>query len=1202
MKKKRIILGISILLIVLTNIFLFINNQQKELTNSQEGTEIETIKNDTIAANDNTVTFKAQTGITLSYKKQRGVINVNYDNDTLKSFSCSADYSSCTVTVIANVQNGYTFTGWTETGDCNNIVSNKNEYMKIFNNTIKSITYTACAREIKTSTNTGTTPATTTTTKKKTAKSNNIIAFKTSTGIASLSDVVFTNKNNITITNDSNTLKSFSCNVIVPNCGIYIKAIVKDGYTFTGWTETGNCNNLISNNEALSKEFDVNTPSKTYTACAQKTANITNNNFATCTNKIYGKTTYKGELASDGMDVQCGKSSTGTHFRCWEGTCSNKSGEKCTFYDAEVIGCADSTISSQQINLTISSQTGIELSNYKINKKSLYSSPTIESDTSTYKSFICNGSTGECNVSITAKEKKGYTFRGWSKDKCKNIVSTSKEITIDFGRYTTLDYVACVGGSGSTSIGNAPTVTEPVAKDTFTFNYNDYVYAKGNEYQGETIKCGDKLYISVCTNDNDPICKVTSINGNSVSNTQIRKSNFVKNESETGCFNEITRYIKEKTYYFSNSNLSEGKTEIGCGATVTFKESIDKACSAGSCKVYYNNNLVYISNDKIVSDKPVCDNSNENVCVTSDDVKNVKDSTSVKICKKDDNENKRNSIVTCAEDYEKSYKLITDTCDNNKDDCYKEYKYTCNYVKRPGVSATAGILKSNGYGTLSITGQDNGNIGLKGYYISNGDTPTENSNWISFSSNNSATIEKTAGTYFIWTMNNKNRLSYQVMAKVYDSELSTTLSSVNITDENGENVSINSLDSTIGYTGELVDEQYALLSNSLIADTKIGGFDKLTTAYEISVASNKVAIYTTLTSSDASYVSGYEPRTIDLDYGRNVALIKIVNKNGRERTYTFIINRVDDRSNSNILNDITLSKGKIDFDPYTTNYTVKISKSTKLVSVNAELNSQTASFIKYYEPREVQISEDVQSVVLKVISEAGSIRSYVITFIKSDIKDDSKNSSYLSSLTVPGTQLGFDKETYDYTITVPYDTESIPIYAFAESEKATVTIGNNTGLKVGNNLIEIEVKNGSNIKVYNLHVIRKESGLDIANSAKLGLLSIKNYNIDFNPDILDYIVKIKREKSLLITASPESNRADIYMYGNNDLTGFSTVRVKVIAENGLTNIYSIDIQKASYNKKIEVIAAISGGIIVITTCTIILIRKRRKKMKEYLEG
>ena len=304
-----------------------------------------------------------------------------------------------------------------------------------------------------------------------------------------------------------------------------------------------------------------------------------------------------------------------------------------------------------------------------------------------------------------------------------------------------------------------------------------------------------------------------------------------------------------------------------------------------------------------------------------------------------------------------------------------------------------------------------------------------------------------------------------------------------------------------------------------------------------------------------------------------------------------------------MLSSLTISKGKLNFDSYVSSYDVSIPKNTKKVSINGTLVSDKAAFIQGYEPREITITEDVQSAVLKVRSESGSIRSYVVTFTRNGSDDHSEdNSTYLSSLSVPGTQLGFNKEVYDYTISVPYDTETIPIYAFGESSKAVVNVSNNSGLKVGNNLVEIEVKNGNKTRIYSIHVIRKESGLDISNSNKLAMLSVKNYNINFNPDILDYVVKIKREKSLLITASPESNRADVYMVGNNDLTGFSTIRVKVIAENGLTNIYSIDIQKDPYNKTIELIAAVAGGLIFVGTAIIVIIKKRRNKIKEYLEG
>ena len=824
-----------------------------------------------------------------------------------------------------------------------------------------------------------------------------------------------------------------------------------------------------------------------------------------------------------------------------------------------------------------------------------------------------------CSATVAANPASGYIFVKWASDSsCSNNLGKGNPASFsakEFGNVTACFAKSSTGGStGGTggSGGNTPVDEQPIVSNNE--EVNSVYYAKGEGFSGDSIACGDKLYITTCTKTNDPICNVSSINDKAVSNTQIRKSDIVKNQSETGCFQKIERYIAEKTYYYSDKGLSKDKTEIGCGSTVIFKKEIKSSCDGKSCEVEYNGKTVYINIDYITSDKPACQNKGNTgdntggetkTCVTSKSVTGAKGEVPVSICKKDDTEDTRNKIVSCAEDYEFKYKLTNDTCkDSNSDNCYKDYLYTCSYIKRPGVNASAGTVGSNGKGTITITGVPYGNIGILGYHVSSGDEPTVNSGWSTFNAvNNSFSIERTAGTYFIWAINEKRRISYPVLAKVYDADLSTTLSSFKVQDENGNdiNTNISSLDGTVGYKTGVKDSKYALLSNSLIADS-VGGFDKLTTSYELSVTANKIALYATLTSSDAAYVSGFEPRTIDLDYGRNVALIKIVNKDGKERCYTFIINRVDDRNNSNLLKNVKLSRGSIDFDPYTTNYDVKISRFTKKVSVNAELDSSTSTFIKGYEPREVEITEDRQSVVLKVISETGSIRSYVITFIRNGEDKDNVNSTYLSSLTVPGTMLGFDKETYDYTITVPYETEDLPIYAFAEDENATVKVGNNTGLKVGNNLIQIEVKNNNKTRIYSLHVIRKESGLDISNSSRLGTLSIKNYNIEFSPDKLDYEVKIKREKTLLISATPESNRADIYMYGNNDLTGFSTIRVKVIAENGLTNIYSIDIQKAAYNKKIEIIASVAGVSALLIVSLVIYLKKKNNKRKEYLEG
>ena len=75
----------------------------------------------------------------------------------------------------------------------------------------------------------------------------------------------------------------------------------------------------------------------------------------------------------------------------------------------------------------------------------------------------------------------------------------------------------------------------------------------------------------------------------------------------------------------------------------------------------------------------------------------------------------------------------------------------------------------------------------------------------------------------------------------------------------------------------------------------------------------------------------------------------------------------------------------------------------------------------------------------------------------------------------------------------------------------------------------------------------------------------------------------------------------MFIRGNDELTGFSTVRVKVVAENGDFETYSIDIKKDAYNKKIEIASIIAGAVIILLSSCIIVIKKKHKSKKEYYE-
>lgn len=749
---------------------------------------------------------------------------------------------------------------------------------------------------------------------------------------------------------------------------------------------------------------------------------------------------------------------------------------------------------------------------------------------------------------------------------------------------------------------------------------NAYFYAKeGARYSGASIYCGDRVYVTKC--DENGYCTVTKINGGDVkTTTKVYKNKLSTTDISNTCSSKVG-YVKEGTNTYTNSSMSVKKQSLTCGTEISLTPSLGDRCTDGVCKVTIKGEEQYIYLNNILRDKPACSASTtDEKCESSSKLTDFKSKIeNFKICyRKVENENRYvtdkddniNDKVTCAENYSKTVIQTGSTCTNNitSKTCYFTYTVSCDYMARPSVSSTGSIVRADGYGTVTLQATDNGSQGIKGYYISSGTEPIINSEWTSFNDESYVAREnKMAGTYFVWVINKNNRISYPSMSRIYDADTSTTISSFSVKSTDGtETYDAKPLnDETTAYeSATLVDSKYVRLSNTLKNDSVLASFDLLKTGYELTVNRSKVAIYASLTSSDASFVEGFEPRTVDVKYGRNVELIKIVNKKGKIRTYTFIINRVDDRDNNNFLSDIKLSAGTIDFNPYVTDYTVKVSKKVTKVSINGTLESKTAAFVAGYEPRTIELTSEQTSAVLKTVSSAGIVRSYVITFVKdSNLNvDDIKTSTYLSSLSIPGTSLVYDRDTTSYTVSVGYEVENLPIYAFAESENAVVKIIGDSGFRVGNNQIEITVTNGKKTKIYNVYVIRKESGLTVASDTSLNTLTIKDYNLDFKPDVYDYNIKIKREKTLLITATPNDDRAEVYMYGNNDLTAFSIVKVKVIAENGDTKVYSINIEKDKYNKKLETTSAIIGGVILIGASIIIIVKRKRKAKKDYLEG
>lgn len=555
--------------------------------------------------------------------------------------------------------------------------------------------------------------------------------------------------------------------------------------------------------------------------------------------------------------------------------------------------------------------------------------------------------------------------------------------------------------------------------------------------------------------------------------------------------------------------------------------------------------------------------------------------------------------------------IISEKCNNSI--CKRTYKLSCTTAK-PTLSVTSGMVQGD-VGTITVKAISDGSKVTQYYYSDTYLAPTSGTKWKSFSGD-TFTITETPGVYYIWVKDIKGNISNAVSGAVLDPNNSnTTVKNLQLYDSNGNIQSIN----RVAYkSGDVTSSKYALLSNDLSKDSKVlaDGFNPFDMEYKLEVSGPTVSVYATLTSSDSSYVEGYEPRTVNLSYGVNTVLIKIRDKENKVRTYTILVTRTDDRTSDNTLSSIETSVGKIDFNANVTDYKVEIPSDTNSVSVKSTISSDKAKYVSGYEPGNVTIEGDTTVKLIKVLSETGSTRTYVITFVKEGTDVISDKTIQINELRIPGVYVPFEEDVSNYSLSVDYQTDSISINTLTAIEDSFVEISikrkndneyrltsdTGIGLDVGENFIEIKVTNSvGKTAYYRLTIIRKEFGLDISDDVTLKDLKVLGYNIKFNPNKKEYTVRIKQEKSLVITAVPNSNRAEVFIRGNEELTGFSTVRVKVVAENGMFDTYSIDIKKDAFNKTIEIASIIAGCVIILFSSCIIILRKKNRARREYFE-
>lgn len=194
------------------------------------------------------------------------------------------------------------------------------------------------------------------------------------------------------------------------------------------------------------------------------------------------------------------------------------------------------------------------------------------------------------------------------------------------------------------------------------------------------------------------------------------------------------------------------------------------------------------------------------------------------------------------------------------------------------------------------------------------------------------------------------------------------------------------------------------------------------------------------------------------------------------------------------------------------------------------------------------------------------------------IRKISSNNNLSSLKASVGTfDITFDKDVTVYTLTVPYDTESVILSGSLED--ITSTIDGLIEYKLTDDKttanITVTAEDGS-IKVYTVYIVKEAKPETVvtpvtyyySSNNYLKTLEIDGYEITFDKETNEYKITVKGDvSSLEIKAIPEDNRARVEITGNEKFKkGNNVVTITVTAEDGSTREYKINVNKEADKK------------------------------------
>lgn len=204
----------------------------------------------------------------------------------------------------------------------------------------------------------------------------------------------------------------------------------------------------------------------------------------------------------------------------------------------------------------------------------------------------------------------------------------------------------------------------------------------------------------------------------------------------------------------------------------------------------------------------------------------------------------------------------------------------------------------------------------------------------------------------------------------------------------------------------------------------------------------------------------------------------------------------------------------------------------------------------------------------------------------------------LSSITINGTKIeDFDGKKYEYEYTSTEKT--IDIRGIGVSGTTVTNIGKKE-LKDGDNEFIITVSNSEGDSVDYRLIVKYDSTDD---DCDIKTLAIDGYDVKFDPNILEYKLKIKDEYSLKFNIELVNTESKYTIKGNQNLQNESNIIIEV--RNGAkTKKYTITIEKEvtpvvkKKTSHLLIVGLVVLGLGIVGLIVFLIIKNKKKKNKE----